>query len=440
MMRFLILTCILWLAAGCMRLDQEQPDIAVCVSAASVEEHAMIAAAERNDYKTVFQWLDSGVNPFVCSPFYKQNLLHLAAIYNNRTLARRVLKSAPSLISGRDRYGLTPLHQAACTADSLLICDYLAVGADREYPDFKDGYTAFHYAVMSDRPDALSGLLSGGMKKYVNGLWIPDRFGRSSVYLSAAFNKVEPLRLLIQSDIVFPDTEYQLALHIAAEKNDPLISDLLLCYGEALSKRQGKEGYADIRNSSKKTALMYAARHVDSVILAQLMTHGASVFAADSEGRTPLHTAVQGHSIKCTEQLLRAGANVNARMAEGQTPLSFAAQEGVMEILNTLIVYRADLNAVDSMGRTPLIMAAKSRFTDIAKRLVEAGADIQIADRSGMNAAMYAAENFSPSIVRFLLQNGININQKDLKGRYIQDIAREVKNDEVSRMIDSFQF
>jgi len=87
---------------------------------------------------------------------------------------------------------------------------------------------------------------------------------------------------------------------------------------------------------------------------------GVNVNAKNTNGDTPLHTAVpysrQVEIVKC---LISLGADVNAKNNSGATPLYDAARSTTsnVEVLKCLISLGADVNAADKYGKTPLDIA-----------------------------------------------------------------------------------
>ncbi|RYR48138.1 hypothetical protein Ahy_A07g034128 isoform B [Arachis hypogaea] len=75
--------------------------------------------------------------------------------------------------------------------------------------------------------------------------------------------------------------------------------------------------------------------------------------AADSEGRTPLHWAVDRGHRNVTELLLERNADVNCKDNEGQTPLHYAVMCDREAIAEYLVKHNADTNLKDNDGSSP---------------------------------------------------------------------------------------
>lgn len=104
---------------------------------------------------------------------------------------------------------------------------------------------------------------------------------------------------------------------------------------------------------SKLDAIHAFAREGEIDNLLKCVEAGVSVNVKDSEGRTPLHWAVdRGHS-KVVEMLVSKDADVNAKDDEGQTPLHYAVvcdREGIAEFL---VKQNASTDVKDNDGNTP---------------------------------------------------------------------------------------
>lgn len=117
-----------------------------------------------------------------------------------------------------------------------------------------------------------------------------------------------------------------------------------------------------------------AAGKGQAVAVDLLLTTGASVTAADEQGRTPLHLAADVGHAETVELLLAAGASVAALDGQGSTPLHAAGSEGHTKAVKLLLAAGASVAAADKQGRTPLHAAASAGNADAAKLLLAAGA------------------------------------------------------------------
>lgn len=68
----------------------------------------------------------------------------------------------------------------------------------------------------------------------------------------------------------------------------------------------------------------------------RLISKGAKINAADSEGLTPLHLATYSGYADTATQLINKGARVKAENINGSTPLHMAAYNGKPEVVTTL--------------------------------------------------------------------------------------------------------
>ncbi|PWA85036.1 Acyl-CoA-binding protein, ACBP [Artemisia annua] len=106
-------------------------------------------------------------------------------------------------------------------------------------------------------------------------------------------------------------------------------------------------------NELKLDAIHDFAREGDMENLLRCVEAGISVDAKDSEGRTPLHWAVDRGHIDVAELLLNRNADVNLQDNDGQTPLHYAAvceREAIGELL---VKKNAETNIKDNDGKYP---------------------------------------------------------------------------------------
>lgn len=112
-------------------------------------------------------------------------------------------------------------------------------------------------------------------------------------------------------------------------------------------------------NELTMDAIHAFAREGELGNLIKCVESGVSVDLKDSEGRTPLHWAVDRGHINMTEMLVSRNADVNAKDNEGQTPLHYAATCEREDIAKYLVKHSADRDMKDIDGNSPLDLTEK---------------------------------------------------------------------------------
>ena len=130
---------------------------------------------------------------------------------------------------------------------------------------------------------------------------------------------------------------------------------------------------------------------------------------------TPVADAAQRRDITAVRQLLRQGADVNAAQGDGMTALHWAVQHGDIELGNTIIYAGGDVHAGTRIGRyTPLHMAARSGDVGFVTLLLEANADPNgMTTNSGVTSLHLAAASGDPGVLTELIQAGATIDAKE---------------------------
>jgi len=131
--------------------------------------------------------------------------------------------------------------------------------------------------------------------------------------------------------------------------------------------------------------LLHLAVYCDNLeALYLLLQAGADLNARDSDGSTPLKTAVRYRRFSFARQLVLSGADIQAKNEKGMTALHYAAKRGTVEMTRMLIKLGANVNATDDFQNTPLHLYTSY---EVALELVECGADLSAENCRGVSAA-----------------------------------------------------
>jgi ankyrin repeat protein len=186
------------------------------------------------------------------------------------------------------------------------------------------------------------------------------------------------------------------------------------------------------------TALHWAVQANDAATVQLLIAAGADAKAVNRYGITPLHLAAKNGNAVMIETLIKAGANPNAALPEGETVLMTAARTGDAAAIKTLLAHGANPNAKENtLGETALMWAAGENHADAIRMLVEFGADknarstvLHLAPfkwvtsgmvsttlpRGGWTPLMYAARQNAMEAAKALAEAGADLNARDPDG------------------------
>ena len=146
-------------------------------------------------------------------------------------------------------------------------------------------------------------------------------------------------------------------------------------------------------------------------IVQMLVRAGANVKAANRYGATPLWLASVNGNARTMAMLLEAGADASAANAEGETALMVAARTGKPDAVSALLARGADPNAKEGWrGQTALMWAAAEGHAAVIDTLVARGADLKARSNAGFTALLFAAREGRIAAVETLLKAGADIN------------------------------
>jgi ankyrin repeat protein len=217
------------------------------------------------------------------------------------------------------------------------------------------------------------------------------------------------------------------ALHWAVRNNDAMLVDRLL--------RAGARPHAENRYGVTPIAL--ACESGSAATIARLLKAGVSANATGPLGETALHTCAYAGNTAGARVLMAAGASINPGDSwRGQTPLMWAAAKGHPETMQALIEGGADVDARSAIvawerqrtdeprdkwlppgGWTALLLAARENCVKCVDVLARAGADLNIVDPQRHTALIIALTNGHFDVAGRLIELGADLNMQDEVGQ-----------------------
>jgi len=170
------------------------------------------------------------------------------------------------------------------------------------------------------------------------------------------------------------------------------------------------------------TALHWAVERRDLPMMNVLLEAGAKHDLTNRTGARPLYLAATNGDAAAIARLLDAGEDANALLtAEGETVLMLASQTGNAAAVKILLDRGADPNMQQLRGQTALMWAAAEGHADIVKLLLARGADPGLSSTAstkqerrppgGMTALLFASRQGKLEAARALLDGGADINE-----------------------------
>ena len=187
-----------------------------------------------------------------------------------------------------------------------------------------------------------------------------------------------------------------LSQHVVAFNGHAIVLDLLY-------KRRGFE--VEARDSTGRTALMWAAGRGNEAVVKWLLDAGADVNAEGGRDGNALYAASEGGHQKVVKMLLDAGAKVNTQGGYCDNALRVASWNGDEKVVKMLLDAGADVNAEG--GDTSALQAASWNGDEkMVKMLLDAGADVNAEGAGFGNALQAASEYGNEKVVKILLDAG----------------------------------
>ena len=269
-------------------------------------------------------------------------------------------------VNAKDKYGRTPLDEAARKGHKEIAELLIASGADVNAMD-DDGDTPL------------------------------DRVTPFGI------NKTETADLLRKHG---GKTGAELSIHKAAEAGNI----------EAVKKHLTDGANVNAKDEDSKTPLLHAAVDGHKDVVELLIAKGADIeLRCTTCGGTALGHAASGGHKEIIELLIEKGADVNAKSKGETTPLHSAAMHDHKEIAELLIAKGVDVNVKDEFGETPLdwaIIYKSSRNRMLAQLAHSETADL-LRKHGAKHGTIYgAAAGGDIEAVKVFLANDMDVNAR----------------------------
>ncbi|RUS82367.1 hypothetical protein EGW08_009882 [Elysia chlorotica] len=266
-------------------------------------------------------------------------------------------------------------------------------------------------------------------------------WGWAALHLAASHSNEDVVKYLVAqgADVMSTTSDGETALHIAAKHGAADVVSFLLDCNVFLRDVQNNKGVTpllkaifsfqypfkgnyrrcvdlllgagcnpNISSPSKITALHMAVVKGDSLLVKNLLAHGANVNAMCSQGSSSLSRAVVSKVVntQIVTQLLDAGADTSVQV-NGQYLLHIAVSMCDDRIIESFLRNGADPNCIDSAGHTPLSIAVEENNIKVVPILVAGGGNINyVRQPQCVSPLSQAVMNNSLRMVKLLLHLG----------------------------------
>ena len=149
-------------------------------------------------------------------------------------------------------------------------------------------------------------------------------------------------------------------------------------------------------------------------VLELLLSHGADLSVRNTRGQSLLHLAASRGHCDILRRLLEAGADllsVTEADSEGLTPLTSAILGDQAEAARLLLLHSGSgiLEAVDSSGRSALDIAIYQGSTAMVELLLDSGANMEKVDERGVRPLDRVIGFGNAAIVTMFLRKGAKL-------------------------------
>ena len=360
----------------------------------------IMAGAETNDSQ--FSYFQTAVSEHNFNYRFDdgQTPLHIAAIQHHKSIARYLLANGAHT-SAQDITGATPLHEAVRYGDIDIAKALLESGADVNAED-NLGKTPVMLVIPEDKREAMYRILI----EHAADVAKKDAYG-DTVLHTATMTSLTPsiLELLVAggADVNARNKDGVSPLLIAVQKRN-----------FAHVKFYAERG-ADINSADKAGTTPLTLALKDGQAMLEMLVNRTNALSHDSNGNTPLHTAViVNASIEQIRYLISLTDDINARNSDGNNALYLAVERNNKKIGELLLAKNADIFSTNNANDSPLHLALK-KGGDTQGWLITSRT-ISATDGSGNTALHYAVEWGLKKASLSLIEKGANPEAKNANG------------------------
>jgi len=299
----------------------------------------------------------------------------------------------------RDEHGDTPLHIAIIlNRDWDVVQAILDSGSDVHIRNI-EGKTPLHIAVQERRSWIIPLLLSYGSE-----IFAADNSGITPFDIALRANDITFINIITSETIIQRDSEGNTMLHNAVLNN---------ASPDQISRILDQRAPADSRNRDGDTALHFAVRMNQKENGEFLISRGASIFALNGFGLSPLYIALSSTPMR--EWIINPDTII-ARDGLGNSILHFAAEWNLNNAIPVILRSGISIESRNATGQTPLFMSIRTDNISTIKLLVDNNANLNTRDNQG-NSVLHAAVRWNAfNSASFLITSGIDINAHSLNG------------------------
>lgn len=367
-----------------------------------------------------------------------QQAMHLAAGQDHLGVVPILLENYRAPVDSRDEYGSTPLLNAVRRGYESMVRLLLAKGAEANIND-GNGLSTIHYAIRLDNGISLCELLRQEGVNFQH----QDNLGNTALHTAIIYDLgIEKIKYLLDKGtntnirnkqgntplLVSILNENKEAIQILQDQSDIFamnqqgLSPALLILSMDLEWvdwffREDIISMTDyMGNSILHYASSFPTHELDGEKIQLLVRKGAQVNRRNSEGKIPLHLAVESLYWETGNLLVHLGADPYSLDNQNQSPLLASFDRGSDFTQSFLTGGENFLNILDNQGNTPLITAIKADYPHLASLLVNLGADSNLKNLQGMTALLLSIEKGYEELFYLLIERGSDIKQGDNSG------------------------